>query len=350
MPSNKPNISELGEKKLIERLLSRSHNSIPNSPFFKTFFDEFSLKSLEDDAALLSIGDNYLVVTSDLLLEPSHFPPLMNAREIGKKSVIVNLSDLAAMGARPIGIIMSMGLPPDLPLEDFDSLLEGILEACDDYDLALLGGDTNQADDITLCGTAIGIVDKNKVLMKSGAQKGDLVAVTGDLGLAAAGLELILGTSISIDLNPLEKEEAIKHALRPRARVEEGLMIASSGAATSATDITDGLLSEMGEITKASKVGIRFYENKLPIQPIVNKVASIFSKSSLEMAISYGEDFELLLTIKKDEVKSLKNLVAIQIIGEVTDSGRIEMINKDGNTNILVSKGYEHLKIINKEK
>ncbi|MEG3225076.1 MAG: thiamine-phosphate kinase [Methanobacteriales archaeon Met13] len=344
MPSNKPNISDLGEKKLIKRLLSRSQNSIPTSPFFKTFFDEFSRKSLEDDAAILSLGNDYLVVTSDLLLEPSHFPTVMNPMEMGKKAVIVNLSDLSAMGARPIGLIMSIGLPPNLPLEDFDSLLEGIIGTCEEYDMALLGGDTNQADNITLCGTALGIVDKNKVLMKSGAREGDLVAVTGDLGLAAAGFEILLGSPISIDLNSLEKEDAIKHALQPRARVKEGLLLAESKAVTSATDITDGLLSEMGEIAAASGVGMRFYENKLPVKPIVTEIASIVNKNPIEMIISYGEDFELLLTIKKDEFNSLKDLVELHVIGEVISSRRIEMINKNGNTNILVPKGYEHLK------
>jgi thiamine-monophosphate kinase len=348
MPSNKQlKISDLGEKRLIKRLLSRSQKSIPNSFFFNTFFNDTSRKSLEDDAALLLIGEQYLVVTSDLLFEPSHFPPGMTPLEMGIKSVAVNLSDLAAMGARPLGIIMSMGLSPDLQLEDFDLLVEGILKTCDDYDIALIGGDTNQADHITLCGTALGIVDRDKVLMKCGARDGDVVAVTGVLGSAAAGFEVLSGDeSLFKSLGPQDKDEILKHVLQPKARVEEGILISESKSATSTTDVTDGLVSEMGEILAATdqELGIRFYENKIPKSPILDEVARISGKNATEMALYYGEDFELLITISPQYFDSLKEKVDVHAIGEVTSSGRIEMIDKEGKTNILVPRGYEHLK------
>ncbi|MEN6329192.1 MAG: thiamine-phosphate kinase [Methanobacteriaceae archaeon] len=345
MPSNKLKISDIGEKRLVKRLLSRSQRSIPNSPFFNSFFDNISLKSLEDDAALLPIGDQYLVITSDLLFEPSHFPPGMSTMEMGMKSVVVNLSDLAAMGARPLGIIMSMGLPPDLLLEDFDLMVEGLLRACNDYDIALLGGDTNQADEITLCGTALGIVDKDKVLLKCGAQDGDLVAVTGVLGSAAGGFEVLLGgESLFVNLNSQEKYEIIKHALQPEARIKEGIALSESKV-TSSTDITDGLVSEIGEIMASSEheIGIRFYEDKIPISPILDEVAQISGKSVEEMALYYGEDFELLFTIKPQDFISLQEKCEVHSIGEVTSTGRIEMVDKEGNTKILVARGYEHL-------
>ena len=346
MPSKKLKISDIGEKRLIKRLLSRSQKSIPHSPFFNRFFNEISLESLEDDAALLPIGEQYLVITSDLLFQPSHFPPEMSPQEIGMKSVIVNLSDLAAMGAQPLGIIMSMGFPPDLLLEDFDSLVEGILKTCEKYDIALLGGDTNQTDDITLCGTALGMVDRDKVLMKHGAQKGDLVAVTGVLGSAAAGFEVLLNYERFKDaLNPTEKYEILKNALKPNARVKEGLGL-SEGKATSCTDITDGLVSEMGEIIEASDqaIGILFYEDKIPMNPIVEAVSRISDKSVREMALYYGEDFELLFTISPQDFSSIQDKMEVHVIGEVTSSGRIEMIDKEGRTNLLVPRGYEHLR------
>jgi thiamine-monophosphate kinase len=345
MPSKKLKISDIGEKRLIKRLLSRSQKSIPHSLFFKRFFDDISLKSLEDDAAILPIGEQYLVVTSDLLFQPSHFPPEMSHQEIGMKSVTVNLSDLAAMGARPLGIIMSMGLPQDLLLEDFDSLVEGILKTCENYDIALLGGDTNQTDDITLCGTAMGIVDRNKVLMKYGARKGDLVAVTGVLGSAAAGFEVLLDYERFRDvLNPEEKNEILKDVLKPNARVKEGIIL-SKGKVTSCTDITDGVVSEMGEIISASdqSIGILFYEDKIPINPIVKVVAKMSDKNVSEMALYHGEDFELLFTIHPQDFSSLEEKIEVHAIGEVTSSGRIEMIDKEGKSNILVPRGYEHL-------
>jgi thiamine-monophosphate kinase len=344
MPSNKLKISDIGEKRLINRLQSRSQKSIPHSPFFKSFFNDNSLKSLKDDAALLSMGDQYLVITSDLLFQPSHFPPEMTPLEMGMKSVVVNLSDLAAMGAHPMGIIMSLGLPPDLLLEDFDLLIEGILKTCEKYDMALLGGDTNQADYITLCGTALGRVDQDKVLMKYGARKGDLVAVTGVLGSAAAGFEVLYDITVMESLNPMEKDGLLKKVLQPEARVKEGIIISESKA-TSCTDITDGLVSEMGEILDASdqKIGIRFYEDKIPIKPILNEVNSISGKSTREMILYYGEDFELLFTISPKDFVSLKEKIEVYAIGEVTSSGKIEMVDKEGKTNILVPVGYEHL-------
>lgn len=344
MPSNKLKISNIGEKRLIKRLLSRSQRSIPHSTFFKSFFNNNSLKSLEDDAAILSMGEQYLVITSDLLFQPTHFPSEMSPQQMGMKSVVVNLSDLAAMGARPLGIIMSMGLPPDLLLEDFDLLVDGILRTCQNYDIALLGGDTNQTNEITLCGTAIGMVDPDKILMKYGGRKGDLVAVTGVLGSAAAGFEVLGDEVVMESLNPKERNEILKTALQPEARVKEGIVIAKSNG-TSCTDITDGLVSEMGEIIAANeqKIGIRFYEDKIPMRPILDVVAKISGKSAREMVLYYGEDFELLFTINPQDFVSLQKEIEVHAIGEVTSSGRIEMIDKEGKTNILVPKGYEHL-------
>jgi len=242
MPSNKLKISDIGEKRLIKRLLSRSQKSIPNSFFFNSFFNDTSLKSLEDDAALLLIGEQFLVVTSDLLFEP---------------------------------------------------------------------------------------------------------AVTGVLGSAAAGFEVLSGDeSLFKSLSPPDKDDILKHVLQPKARVEEGILISESESATSTTDITDGLVSEMGEILSATdqELGIRFYENKIPTSPILDEVARISGKNATEMALYYGEDFELLITISPQYFDSLKEKVEVHSIGEVTSSGRIEMIDKEGKTNILVPRGYEHLK------
>jgi thiamine-monophosphate kinase len=268
----------------------------------------------------------------------------MSPLEMGMKSVVVNLSDLAAMGAHPLGIIISMGLPPDLSLEDFDLLISGILKTCQKYDIALLGGDTNQTNEITICGTALGMVNRDKVLMKYGARDGDLVAVTGVLGSAAAGFEVLSDEAVIESLNPNEKQEILKTALKPEARVKEGTVIAKHNA-TSCTDITDGLVSEMGEIIGATKqkIGIRFYEDKLPIRPALEVVARRSGKSAREMVLYYGEDFELLFTINHKDFISLQEEIEVYAIGEVTSSGRIEMIDKEGKTNTLIPMGYQHL-------
>lgn len=343
MPSKNLKISDLGEKKLIKRLLSSSQKF----PFKSNFFDDNSLKSLKDDAALLNIGVKYMVATTDMLFQSAHLPSQMDAKQIGHKLVTVNVSDLAAMGAEPLGIMVAMGLPPKISLSYFDDLVEGILQACQKYKMALIGGDTNQSRELTLCGTCLGIVAKDEVLVKEGAQPGDLVAVTGPLGLAAAGFELLYhGEDKFKDLNPDFKNLAIKHALKPEAPVEKGMWLAKTGAVTSATDITDGLLSELGEIIENNdyNIGITLYKEFIPIPKELLIFESLIGKNPIDMALSYGEDFELLLTIKKEEFHKIKDQYKLYKIGCVDSSGKISLINKDGKTNILLPKGYEHFK------
>ena len=338
-------ISHIGEKKLIKRLLSRSRAFQPNSPFF----DEFYFKSLSDDAALIDLGDNYLVVSSDLLLESSHLPPDMSPKDKGMKVVTVNVSDLAAMGAKPIGFILSLGLPEDLPLNEFDEIMDGVLYSCQDYEMGLMGGDTNQSDELILSGTCLGMVDKNKVLMKEGAQPGDVVAVTGPLGVAAAGFEFLLSSppvkkALKKDIKPSTLKLIQKHALQPHARLREGMLLADTGSVTSATDITDGLASEVGELLEASEkpVGITLFETMIPLIPEVEEMGAALDQDPIDFALYYGEDFELLLTIQKDDFDHLKNEFGLHQVGVVTDSGKMEIIDKDGKTNILESKGYQH--------
>jgi len=339
MPSK---ISDLGEKLLIKRLLSKSKNPRLNS----LFLDENSIKSLSDDAALLNLGENYLVACSDMLIQSTHFPKEMNPYQIGKKIVTVNVSDLAAMGAEPIGIIISMGLPKNMLLTDFDDLVDGVLDNCNKYGMALIGGDTNESSELTLSGTCLGIVEKKNVMMKNGTNPGDIVAVTGPLGLAAAGFKVLIDPLHNKHLEEDSKNLIIKHALEPEAKMEEGIILAKSNSISSATDITDGLLSELGELIDANENGIGFiiYMKDLPIPKEVFDIANITDSDPLDMATAYGEDFELLLTVPPNLFNDLKAKLPIYKIGLVDSSGKIKMIDKSGNTNIITPRGYEHLK------
>jgi thiamine-monophosphate kinase len=343
MPSKPNKISDLGEKQLIKRILSKSQNPRVKS----LFLDKFSIKSLSDDAALINFGKNYLVVCSDMLIESSHFPDQMTHYEMGQKIVTVNVSDLAAMGAETIGIVISMGLPKNMLLAEFDELVEGILDNCTKYGMALIGGDTNESYELTLSGTCLGIIKKENILMKSGARAGDIIAVTGSLGLAAAGFELLLNPEYNADEIDKEiKNLPLKHALKPEARLKQGILLANSGSVTSATDITDGLLSELGEMIDANEnnIGMIINQEAIPIPPEVFSVADITGNDPLEMALTYGEDFELLLTINPSHFDDLKSQTILYRIGTVNSSGTINMIDKSGKTNIITSRGYEHLK------
>lgn len=341
MPSKPDKISDLGEKQLIKRLLSKSQNPRVKS----LFLDEISIKSFSDDAALLDFGENYLVACSDMLMESSHFPIEMNPYQIGHKVVTVNVSDIAAMGADTVGIIVSLGLPRNMLITDFDNLVEGILDACEKYDMTLIGGDTNESTELTLCGTCIGLIKKENVLLKSGARPGDIVAVTGPLGLAAAGFKVLYNSHHFI-VNKNTQDLVLKHALKPEARLEEGILLAKSGFVTSATDITDGLLSEIGEMIDASgnKIGMVIEQELIPIPEEVIEIADLTGSDPLEMSIAYGEDFEILLTVSNDIFDELKSQFNLYQIGVVDSSGKIKMIDKAGKTNILTPRGYEHLK------
>ncbi|MBP2045873.1 thiamine-phosphate kinase [Methanobacterium aggregans] len=354
---------------MIKRLLDRSQKFQSHSLFLNTLLDENSFKSRTDDAALIDLGESYLVATSDMLMQSSHFPQNMSPRHIGKKVVTVNVSDIAAMGADTIGMIVSMGLPSSMSVGYFDQIIEGILEACKDYSMVLIGGDTNESSELTLCGTCIGIVAKKNVLMKYGARPGDIVAVTGQLGLAAAGFEILIHELEGSDETPFNEDfeecfgervnskdnfkvNALKHALEPHARLEEGVLLGKTGSVSSATDITDGLLSELGEIMDTNPgIGIELRQTKIPLDPEMFKLADALDKDPFELALTYGEDFELLLTIKKEKFHDLKTAVnesfegevTIHEIGRVDSSGRISMIDKDGKTKILTPRGYQHL-------
>lgn len=335
-------VSDIGEKELIKKILKKSSLTAVNN----SFFDKKAIKSLKDDAALLNLGDRYLVATSDILFQSAHFPDEMTYMQIGEKVVTVNVSDLAAMGSKPIGIIIALGLPEDMLLEDFDILIDGILRGCSAYEMMLIGGDTNESEELTICGTCLGIVEKDKVLMKDGATEGDIVAVTGHLGLAAAGFEILLKPDLNLDnLSEDSKKLALKHALNPKARSKEGILLAKSGSLTSATDITDGLASEMGELINASskKVGITIYEDKLPVPEAVLEIAESAGKNPLEFVLYYGEDFEILLTLKKESFKQINARIPLYRIGEVDSSGKMVLIHKNGKREILKSRGYEHL-------
>jgi len=329
-------VSDIGEKELIKRILKKTANKKFNS----SYFDDLSIKSLSDDAALINLGDQYLVATSDILFESAHFPVQMTPEEIGKKVVTVNVSDLAAMGANPLGIIISLGLPRDLLADDFDRLIDGIVDSCSEYEMMLIGGDTNESNELTICGTCLGVVKKDNVLMKSGAKDSDIVAITGPLGLAAAGFEVLFN---DLELNSNSKEVLINHALNPKARSKEGILLAQTGSVTSATDITDGLAKELGELIESNEIGITIHENLLPVPVEVLEVAEKIDKNPLDMALHYGEDFELLLTIDKDAFNQIKDEIPLYRIGKVTSSGKIEMVSKDGTNRILEPKGYEHL-------
>ena len=282
-------VSDIGEKELVRYIIANSRSITP------------------DDTAITAFNNTNLISTCDMLIQSRHFPENMSYYDMGFKAVTVNVSDLAAMGAEPLGFLLAIALPKDLDIDSFKEILEGVLKACDYYEIPLIGGDTNESSEIIITGTALGLTEKP--IMKDTYQKGDLIAVTGDIGLAALGFELS-------DLDNIYP----KHALKPKAKIKEGIIL--KDFATSATDITDGLASELYEIKK-DNYGFMIYEEMLGISDEYKRLADNLNLDYLDLILHVGEDFELLFTISKDNIEKLP--FDYKVIGEVTDSDVVEL-------------------------
>lgn len=300
-------VADIGEKELVKYIISNSKDITP------------------DDTAITKVTSTNLISTCDMLIQSRHFPENMSYFEMGFKAVTVNVSDLAAMGAEPLGFLLAIAIPKDLELDSFKEIIDGVSSACDYYDIPLIGGDTNEASEIIMSGTALGLCDNP--LMMDAYSIGDVVAVTGDIGHAALGFRLD-------DFNNVY----VKKALKPLARIKEGIILRESGA-TSATDITDGLASELYQIKKDS-FGFMIYEELLGISDEYKKYCESSGLSYLDLVLHVGEDFELLFTIPEDKLDDLD--IDYNVIGEVTDSGVVEITLKNGIVEKIENKGYEH--------
>lgn len=321
-------ISELGEKELIQILLDKRDEMLP--PTHQIIHESYS-----DDAALLFNKSRYTVVSTDMLIQHTHFPRSMTKYQMGKKAVTVNISDIIAMNATPTAILVSMALPPHMSLDEYLQLVNGILDACQEYDIKLIGGDINQNDEIILSGTSMGEIDEN-IKLQSNIKENNLIAVTGELGTPAAALDLIK--------NHEEDPEIVKTLLEPELPIESFKKIRKqSDMITSLTDITDGLASELGQLKKKNtKIGFEIIYEKLPYNHRIKKIADDNHKSLEEYLLHFGEDFQLLLTL--DEKKYAKNPIKeLHIIGKTNNTGKIT-IKKNGKTEKLNIDGYEHLK------
>lgn len=302
-------VSDIGEKELIKYILSKSNSITP------------------DDAAIVKLDNNLnLISTTDMLIQSKHFPENMSFFQMGFKSVTVNVSDIAAMGAKPIGFLLSIAIPNSLKLEEFKSILDGVIKACEFYEIPLIGGDTNEASEIIISGTALALNDNS--LMKNNYGENDLIGITGLLGLAALGFYS-------------NNSNFIKYILEPKARIKEGRILKENGA-TSATDITDGLASELYEMFNGK--GMLIYEEKLGISEEFKEISRELGINYLDLILNFGEDFEILFTIPRDKVEQLKEKLDFLIIGEITDSSKINIKLSNGKIKEIQKKGYNHFK------
>ncbi len=338
----KTDINELGEFGLIKHLTQ-----------FVELNQESTTKGIGDDAAVLDFSNKKTLISTDLLLENVHFDlRYVPLKHLGYKAVQVNLSDIYAMNGIASQITFSIGLSSKFPIEAVEEIYEGALIACKKYNVDLIGGDTSASHQgLVLSITSIGYADENKIAYRSGAKEGDLLCVSGDLGGAYVGLQLLEREKNIFLENPniqpdLEgKDYIVERQLKPEARKDiVELLDALHVKPTSMIDISDGLASEILHICDASQVGCKLYEEKIPIDPMTYDTARDFGLDPTVCALSGGEDYELLFTISQDDFEKVKGQLDISVIGHMTEaSAGKNMISKSGHLHEIKAQGWNSL-------
>lgn len=343
MTEKRTDLAELGEFGLIERIKAKFPLQI-----------ESSRLGIGDDAAEISLAkDSNLVISTDLLIEGIHFDlsysPLAH---LGYKAVVVNLSDIAAMNAIPTQILVSIAVSNRFSLEAIDTLYEGIAQACQAYRVDLVGGDTSSSrSGLIISVTAIGYQNPAKIVKRTGAKPGDLICVSGDLGSAYMGLQILDREKKVFEVNPdmqpeINEEQSylIGRQLKPEARTDVIFDLADVGIVpTSMMDISDGLASELLHISKESQVGMHIFEDKLPIENLTKLASSDFGLSPITCALNGGEDYELLFTVPQSDYEAVLKLNDITIIGVVKEKSTGNILNlKSGQAVDIKAQGWIH--------
>jgi len=338
------NIEQLGEFALIDRLTKDL-----------VIYNKSTQKGVGDDAAVLQFGEEYLVVTKDLLVEGVHFDvaytPLTH---LGYKSVAVNLSDIYAMNGVPTQIIIGLAVSSKYSVEAIEDIYEGINAACKKYKVDLVGGDTTAIPSgLTISITAIGRVEKERITYRRGAKVGDLICVSGSLGGAYCGLLVLQRETVAFMGNSATQPDltpytfVIERQLIPEPRRDITLQLLERDIIpTSMIDVSDGLASEILHLCKNSNKGAVVYEEHLPIDSRMASVAHEFEIDPATCALSGGEDYELLFTVSQGDYEKVKDMENISIIGHITQVGKgANLITSSGQKVKLTSMGWDGLKL-----
>ena len=315
--------------------------------------NESTVKGVSDDAAILSYKEKQVLVTTDLLLEGIHFDltytPL---KHLGYKSAVVNFSDIYAMNGKPKQITVSLGISKRFSVEDLEEFYSGLSLACDIYGVDIVGGDTSASlTGLCISITCIGEGEKGKIVTRSGAKDTDLVCVSGDLGAAYMGLQLLEREKSVFkgekDFTPdfAGKEYLLERQLKPEARKDIIEALDKAGIIpTSMMDVSDGLSSELLHISKESKVGCRIYEDRIPIDYQTASMAEQFNMNLVTAALNGGEDYELLFTVPLTDHEKVSEMKGVRVIGHITrpELGNY-LVGRDGGEVELKAQGWNSL-------
>ena len=331
-------IEQLGEFGLIDHI-TKSFN-IQNSG---------TIKAIGDDAAVIK-HEKHTVVTTDMLVEGIHFDlSYVPLKHLGYKSIMVNLSDVYAMNAIATQVTVSIAISNRFPVEAVEELYEGIALACANYGVDLIGGDTTASNSgLIISVTALGEQEKDKIVYRSGASDGDLLVVTGDVGAAYMGLQILEREKAVFKANPNSQPDIeaysylIERQLKPEARKDISKLLEELEVLpTSMIDVSDGLSSEIIHLCKQSGVGMKIYEEKIPLDPTVISSCEEFKLDSTTVALSGGEDYELLFTVKQEDFPKIKANPSLSIIGHVLpQNDGIHLVTRGGQQVEVKAMGW----------
>ena len=334
-------IQELGEFGLLKNLTESLQYTQPGTIY-----------GVGDDAAVLGEGEIKTLVSTDMLIEGVHFDLSFHPlKHLGYKAVAVNISDIAAMNGTATHILVSMGLSSRFSLQAVQELYEGIRLACRHYGVDLVGGDTSSSrSGLVLSVTAIGQAHEEDIVYRKGASVDELLCVSGDLGAAYMGLQLLEREKQVFLANPemqpdLEGHDYIlQRQLKPEARIDIIKKLKEAGIRpTSMIDVSDGLASEIFHLCEHSNTGMAIYENKLPIDPLTVSTAEKFNMEPLTCALNGGEDYELLFTVKQNDFEKIREIPEVSVIGHVTpaSAGKV-VVTANDNQFELKAQGWQH--------
>jgi thiamine-monophosphate kinase len=285
---------------------------------------------VNDDCAVVDVGDRFMVATTDMLHRRSDFPDIMTPWQIGWMTVAVSLSDVAAMGALPCGVLIAAGIPPETDLCFIDSMFTGLRDCACTYGTQVLGGDMDSTEELTLTGCAFGFVEKDLIVRRSGCQPGDLLCTTGCLGGAGAGL---LAWKRGDQGNKF-----MESLLEPRPRLKEGRALALSRSVTAMMDNSDGLALSISDLAEVSGVGFIVNEEAIPIAKGIEEM--VRHDEAVDLVLKAGGDFELIFTVKPEQIDAARRACELTVIGSATEEGL--WLESGGEKRRLKPEGYEH--------
>ena len=341
MAEKRTEIKELGEFGLIDTLTANF-----------SLQQQRSVVGIGDDAAVIDAGEYYTLLTTDLLLEGVHFDlaycPL---KHLGYKAVAVNIADIASMNGVPEQITVSIGISNRFSVEALQAIYQGIHLACENYKVDLVGGDTtSSAMGLVISVTAVGSVAKDSVCQRKGVQPNDIICVTGDLGAAYIGLQILSREKQVFTANPDMQPDLtpyqymVQRQLKPEARMDIVHEMRDMPLVPAAMiDVSDGLASELFHLSKASQVGFNIYEDKLPIDKRTYDTAVALHLDPITCAMNGGEDYELLFAIKPKDLRKVEKHPDINLIGYATEKEQgLHLITKVGTAVPLAAQGWQH--------